>query len=143
MLRDANAVETKVTALQIASLRRLSRASKVILMDGSGGVAKSVARELGRERSAAVVSAPFLPGGGVWPAYGCLVALSSESSVIYTAATHSRAGGPPVPLTARVSLLPPLVAVGRGFSNVFVLKGGFRSWVSSKLETRVARTVST
>lgn len=80
LLRDPTAVETKITALQIAALKKVSRGTKLILMDAGNGVAPLVARELG---------------------------------------------------------------LGKGFGSVYVLKGGFRSWVASKLETRSSRTVAT
>lgn len=47
-LRDASAVEQTVTALTIASLKRVSKGSRVILLDKNGGSAKGVAKELSR-----------------------------------------------------------------------------------------------
>lgn len=48
LLRDVSSLELKITALQIAALKRLSKSSQIYLMDKNGGVAKSVARELAR-----------------------------------------------------------------------------------------------
>jgi len=47
-LRDPAAVELRVTALQVAALRRVRKGSRVILLDRSGGQARAVARELAR-----------------------------------------------------------------------------------------------
>ncbi|KAI7844130.1 hypothetical protein COHA_002266 [Chlorella ohadii] len=78
-LRSATDLEVKVTALQIAALKRLGKGNKILLLDRSGGgAAKAVARAL------------------------------SE----------------------------------RGFGRVFVIKGGFQGWQSSKLRTKAASIVS-
>lgn len=45
-LRDIGALEIKITAMQIAALKRLSTASPIYLLDRSGGLAKAVAKEL-------------------------------------------------------------------------------------------------
>ena len=46
-LRDAAAVERRVTALQVASLKRLGKGTRILLMDrNGGGAAKAIAREL-------------------------------------------------------------------------------------------------
>lgn len=47
-LRDPAGIELKVTALQIAGLKRVSKGARVIVLDRSGGQAKAVARELAR-----------------------------------------------------------------------------------------------
>ena len=46
LLRDVSTLELKITALQIAALKRLSKSSPIYLMDRNGGMAKAVAREL-------------------------------------------------------------------------------------------------
>jgi len=45
-LSNPESVESRVTALQIAALRRLSRSSDVFLLDSNGSVSKRVAKEL-------------------------------------------------------------------------------------------------
>ena len=45
-LANPDDVESRITALQIAALRRLSRSSEVFLLDASGSVSKKVARQL-------------------------------------------------------------------------------------------------
>ncbi|KAI8472055.1 MAG: hypothetical protein J3K34DRAFT_415554 [Monoraphidium minutum] len=47
-LRDVSYIETQVTALQIASLKRLGRGTKVMLLDRNGSTAKAVAKELAK-----------------------------------------------------------------------------------------------
>ncbi|KIZ04855.1 hypothetical protein MNEG_3102 [Monoraphidium neglectum] len=47
-LRDAGFIEAQVTAIQIASLKRLGRGSKVLLLDRTGSTAKTVAKELSK-----------------------------------------------------------------------------------------------
>ncbi|KAH7616534.1 putative Calcium sensing receptor, chloroplastic [Nannochloris sp. 'desiccata'] len=46
-LRDIGKLEIKITAMQIAALKRLNKGAPLYLMDKNGGVAKAVARELG------------------------------------------------------------------------------------------------
>lgn len=46
-LRNLGALETKITALQIAALKRLSKGTTVFLLDKNGSVAKAIAKELG------------------------------------------------------------------------------------------------
>eukprot|EP00798_Chlamydomonas_sp_ICE-L_P025113 gene25113-10754_t len=45
-LRDAGSLEVQITALQIASLKKLSKGSIVIIMDKNGGTATNVAKAL-------------------------------------------------------------------------------------------------
>ena len=45
-LRDIQGLEMKITAMQVAALKRLSKGAHLYLMDKNGGVAKAVAREL-------------------------------------------------------------------------------------------------
>lgn len=45
-LRNSRKVEAEVVAIKVASLKRLNKGSKIILVDESGGVAKTVARAL-------------------------------------------------------------------------------------------------
>lgn len=45
-LRNLGALETKITAMQVAALKRLSKGSTVYLLDRNGSVAKAVAKEL-------------------------------------------------------------------------------------------------
>lgn len=47
-LRNPTAVETTVTALQIANLKKVAKGSPILLLDQNGGQSKSVARELSR-----------------------------------------------------------------------------------------------
>jgi rhodanese-related sulfurtransferase len=60
-LRDPQGVELKVTALQIAGLKRASKGARLIILDRSGGQAKQVARELSKLgfRKAFVVQGGF------------------------------------------------------------------------------------
>jgi rhodanese-related sulfurtransferase len=46
LLRDLGKLEIKITAMQIAALKRLNKGTSLYLMDKNGGVAKAVAREL-------------------------------------------------------------------------------------------------
>lgn len=46
-LRDIGKLEIKITAMQIAALKRLNKGAPLYLMDKNGSVAKAVARELG------------------------------------------------------------------------------------------------
>lgn len=64
-LRDASAAERQLTALQISSLRRVSRGTPLLLLDSrGGGDAKAVAREL---RSRGFGKAFVVSGGfGAW-----------------------------------------------------------------------------
>lgn len=48
-LRDPSAIEAQVTALQIASLKKISKGTKVILLDRYGPAARTVAKELTRK----------------------------------------------------------------------------------------------
>lgn len=48
-LRDPTAIEASVTSLQIASLKRVSKGTKIILLDRYGPAAQTVAKELGRK----------------------------------------------------------------------------------------------
>lgn len=48
-LRDPNSIEAIVTALQIASLKRLNKGSKIILLDRYGPQARAVAKEITRK----------------------------------------------------------------------------------------------
>jgi len=45
-LGNPDDVESRITALQIAALRRLSSSSKIYLLDGNGSVSKRVAKKL-------------------------------------------------------------------------------------------------
>lgn len=45
-MANAEEVESRVTALQIAALRRLSRSSDIFLLDGNGSVSRRVAKGL-------------------------------------------------------------------------------------------------
>lgn len=47
-LRDANAVEAQITALEVAALKRVNRSSTLILLDRNGSQSKQVAKELSR-----------------------------------------------------------------------------------------------
>lgn len=50
----------------------------------------------------------------------------------------------PIILMDASGSLSPIIAksLGRkGFGNVYVMRNGFRGWQSSKLETKIARTV--
>jgi len=65
-LRDAVAVERRLTALQVAALKRLGKGTRILLLDrnGGGGGAKAVAREL---RSLGFKRAYVVAGGfGGW-----------------------------------------------------------------------------
>ncbi len=48
-LRDAGSMESQITALQIASLRKVNKGTKVLLLDKNASVAKSVAKDLARK----------------------------------------------------------------------------------------------
>ena len=48
-LRDPSTVECTLTALQIASLKRVSSGTKVVLLDRYGPAARAVAKELSRK----------------------------------------------------------------------------------------------
>jgi hypothetical protein len=48
-LRDAGSLENTITALQIASLRRINSGTKVVLLDRYGSTARAVAKELARK----------------------------------------------------------------------------------------------
>ena len=48
-LRDAGSLENTITALQIASLKRINGGTKVILLDRYGSAARAVAKELARK----------------------------------------------------------------------------------------------
>ena len=45
-LRDISKLETKITAMQIAALKRLGKGTTIYIMDKNGGVSKAVAKEL-------------------------------------------------------------------------------------------------
>lgn len=47
-LKDPSYIEAQVTALQIASLKRLGKGSKIILLDRNGSSSKAIAKELSR-----------------------------------------------------------------------------------------------
>ena len=47
-LRDAYAVETTITAIQIAALKRVNKGTKIVLLSRDGGAARNVAKELNR-----------------------------------------------------------------------------------------------
>lgn len=47
-MRDPSYIESQVTALQIASLKRIGRGTRVLLLDRNGASAKAVAKELAR-----------------------------------------------------------------------------------------------
>jgi len=66
-LRDAGSIEAQVTALQIAALKRVSKGSRILLLDRFGPIANAVARELGRKgySKVFVVSGGF-DGRGGW-----------------------------------------------------------------------------
>lgn len=66
-LRNPGQLETYLTALQVASLKRLSKTSTVLLLDRSGGAAKAVAKGLaGRGFRSAYVIAGGFEGRGGW-----------------------------------------------------------------------------
>mmetsp|Transcript_7847 Transcript_7847/g.19568 ORF Transcript_7847/g.19568 Transcript_7847/m.19568 type:complete len:381 (-) Transcript_7847:883-2025(-) len=48
-LRDPSGIEAQVTALQIASLKKISKGSKLVIMDRFGPAARTVAKELNRK----------------------------------------------------------------------------------------------
>lgn len=66
-LRDPNSMEAAVTSMQIASLKRVSKGSKIILLDRYGGVSQTVAKELASKGFSKVytVSGGF-DGRGGW-----------------------------------------------------------------------------
>jgi rhodanese-related sulfurtransferase len=45
-LRNARKVEAEVTAIKISSLKRVNKGSKIVIIDSTGDIAKSVARSL-------------------------------------------------------------------------------------------------
>lgn len=46
-IRDIGKLETKITAMQIAALKRLNKGTTIYIMDKNGGIAKGIAKELG------------------------------------------------------------------------------------------------
>eukprot|EP00199_Chlamydomonas_sp_CCMP681_P002405 CAMPEP_0119107104 /NCGR_PEP_ID=MMETSP1180-20130426/7951_1 /TAXON_ID=3052 ORGANISM="Chlamydomonas cf sp, Strain CCMP681" /NCGR_SAMPLE_ID=MMETSP1180 /ASSEMBLY_ACC=CAM_ASM_000741 /LENGTH=390 /DNA_ID=CAMNT_0007092541 /DNA_START=35 /DNA_END=1207 /DNA_ORIENTATION=- len=48
-LRDPSSIEAQITALQIASLKKIGKGTKVILLDRYGPAARTVAKELARK----------------------------------------------------------------------------------------------
>lgn len=66
-LRDSRSVAAQVTALQISALKKLSRGSRVLLLDRYGSDARTVAKELARKGFGRVfvVSGGF-DGGNGW-----------------------------------------------------------------------------
>lgn len=60
-LRNASDIELKVTAMQVAALKKIGKGSTIFLMDRNGASAKSVARELSKKgfKKAFVVSGGF------------------------------------------------------------------------------------
>ncbi|KAF6254588.1 hypothetical protein COO60DRAFT_1703264 [Scenedesmus sp. NREL 46B-D3] len=66
-LRDANAIEAQITALQIAALKKIGRGSKIVLLDRYGNASKAVAKELSRRGFGRVfVVAGGFDGRGGW-----------------------------------------------------------------------------
>ena len=45
-LKDISSLELKITGMQIAALKRLSKSSPVFILDRNGSTAKAVAREI-------------------------------------------------------------------------------------------------
>lgn len=66
-LKDAGFIEAQTTALQVASLKRISKGSKIVLLDRYGPVAEGIARELAKKGfgKVYVVSGGF-DGRGGW-----------------------------------------------------------------------------
>lgn len=60
-LRNAGDIELKVTALQVAALKKIGKGTTIFLMDKNGGNAKAVAKELSKKgfKKAFVVSGGF------------------------------------------------------------------------------------
>ena len=48
-LRNVSAIESEITALQIAALKKVNKSTKIILLDKNGSTAKVVAKELTRK----------------------------------------------------------------------------------------------
>lgn len=48
-LRNVTAIESEITALQIAALKKVNKKTKIILLDKNGSTAKIVAKELTRK----------------------------------------------------------------------------------------------
>jgi shikimate 5-dehydrogenase len=48
-LRDVAGIESQITALQIAALKRVSKSTKVLVLDKNGSTARSVAKDLARK----------------------------------------------------------------------------------------------
>ncbi|KAF8068332.1 Calcium sensing receptor [Scenedesmus sp. PABB004] len=89
-LRDANAIEAQITALQIASLKRVGRGNKVVLLDRFGSTSKAVAKELSRRGFGRVfVVAGGFDGRGGW--------VQSKLLVKPTASMFGGVSGSPLP----------------------------------------------
>ena len=67
-IRDANSLESTITALQIASLKRVSGGTKIVLLDRYGASARAVAKELSRKGFGQVYT---IAGGCAFPAPAC------------------------------------------------------------------------
>ncbi|KAL6758560.1 rhodanese-like Ca-sensing receptor [Haematococcus lacustris] len=67
LLRDPTAMEAQITALQVAALKKISKGTKLVLLDRYGPAARTVAKELGRRGygKVFVVSGGF-DGRGGW-----------------------------------------------------------------------------
>lgn len=89
-LRDANAIEAQITALQIASLKKIGRGSKIVLLDRYGSASKAVAKELARRGFGRVfVVAGGFDGRGGW--------VQSKLLVKPTASMFSGVSSSPLP----------------------------------------------
>jgi len=66
-IRNARKVEAELTAIKIASLKRISKGSKIVLLDSYGGSAKAVAKALsGLGFSKAYIVKDGVDGGSGW-----------------------------------------------------------------------------
>jgi len=124
-LRDASAAERQLTALQISSLRRVSKGTPLLLLDSrGGGDAKAVAREL---RSRGFGRAFVVSGGfGAWQA--------------------ARLKTKPAATVSRVEVLPafaaPLKQLRGSGSRIALPGGGGRRDGAGTTTTTTTTTVS-
>lgn len=89
-LRDANALEAQVTALQIAALKKINKGSTLVLLDRYGSTAGTVAKELSAKGFSKVyVLSGGFDGRGGWVASKLQIkpsasALSAPGTVVTT-----------------------------------------------------------
>ncbi|CAM6088173.1 unnamed protein product [Calypogeia fissa] len=116
-LRNSRKVEGEVVAIKIAALKRLNKGSKIILIDESGDIAKTVARALKSQgfKNSYVITDGFKGGKGWiqsrlgtddYSSTGLSFSEVLSPSRIIPAGTTKRLGTKSGPSTGRFNLLP-------------------------------------